>query len=280
MAIEDLKNKPLVEAIFEFRWSSASAPQFIQANIPGLRLTMQNSQNVNQGGIDPNYNILFGRFYDKVSGEMGEYPYHEPLPTAAMPLEMSTHVVQHRFRVAQDQWPLLQIGPGIMTVNDTSGYKWDDFRSRILSSLDKLKASYIKPSDVEVNNLVLKYINAIEFDYVSQDINEFLNTKMGVNVTLPADFFSNGKCDKDPRNFLFQSSFRSSDPEGHISIQLGTGSTNGKPSLIWETSVVSSENPPNINESFETWLDKAHKLNEEWFFTLISGDLERRFQGE
>lgn len=48
-----LKNKPLVEAIFELRWE----------------LKEQESRMK----IDPHYKILVGRIYDKVSNE---YPFH------------------------------------------------------------------------------------------------------------------------------------------------------------------------------------------------------------
>lgn len=82
---EILKNKPLVEAIFELRWD-------LQEPVPGIK-------------IDPHYKLLIGRLYDKLNDE---YPYHEQLPIAAMPDEILGHVVQHRFRRNKDEWPLIQ----------------------------------------------------------------------------------------------------------------------------------------------------------------------------
>ncbi|MCD6239350.1 MAG: TIGR04255 family protein [Thermotogae bacterium] len=93
-----LKNKPLVEAIFEFRWK-------LQEPSIGVK-------------IDPHYKILIGRMYDRVKDE---YPFHEQLPAATMPDEIAGYVVQHRFRKDKDKWPLIQIGPGIITLNDTEG---------------------------------------------------------------------------------------------------------------------------------------------------------------
>ncbi len=57
-----LKNKPLVEAIFELRWE-------LQEHNQGLK-------------TDPHYRIIVGRIYDKVSNE---YPFHEQLPAASIP---------------------------------------------------------------------------------------------------------------------------------------------------------------------------------------------------
>ena len=50
-APRDLPNKPLVEAIFEFRWALQSNPA---------------------GGHDPGFRILLGRFYDRVSGILAD----------------------------------------------------------------------------------------------------------------------------------------------------------------------------------------------------------------
>jgi len=70
MVYPNLKNKPLAEAIFELRWE-------LQELASGMK-------------IDPHYKIIVGRIYDKVSNE---YPFHEQLPTASMPDEITGYVV-------------------------------------------------------------------------------------------------------------------------------------------------------------------------------------------
>jgi hypothetical protein len=110
-----LKNKPLVEAIFELRWE-------LQEHEPGMK-------------IDPHYKILIGRIYDRINRVSAEYPFHEPLATATIPDEMVGYVVQHRFRKGENEWPLIQIGPGVITLNDTKGYVWEDFEERISNVL-------------------------------------------------------------------------------------------------------------------------------------------------
>jgi len=78
--------------------------------------------------VDPHYKILVGSLYEQLKEE---YPFHQQLPTAFIPDEMLGYLVQHRFRKGENQWPLVQIGPGIITVNDTEGYIWEDFKNRI-----------------------------------------------------------------------------------------------------------------------------------------------------
>ena len=103
-----LKNKPFVETVFELRWK-------FQEPALGIK-------------IDLHYKIMIGRIYDRVKDE---YPLHEQLPTANMPDEIAGHVVQHHFREGKDKWPLIQIGPGIIALDDTEGYVWKDFQQKL-----------------------------------------------------------------------------------------------------------------------------------------------------
>ena len=96
MRPEKLTHPPLIEAILEVRWQ-------LQQQAPGV-------------AVDPKYKLLVGRLYDRLSRD---YPFYEPLPTASMPDEMLGYVVQHRFRTADGAWPLVQVGPGLVTLNDT-----------------------------------------------------------------------------------------------------------------------------------------------------------------
>ncbi len=49
-------------------------------------------------------------------GLLADYPVHERLPNSLIPAALAQFVVQERFR-CKDQWPLVQIGPGIATFN-------------------------------------------------------------------------------------------------------------------------------------------------------------------
>lgn len=121
MSNKNLINKPLVEAILEVKWQLNTI-----------------AQNVS---IDPHYKLALGRLFDQLSDE---YPYHEQLPTATLPDEVSGYAVQHRFRCASNDWPLVQMGPGILTVNDTRKYTWDDFSHRAINAVRKLSNVYPK----------------------------------------------------------------------------------------------------------------------------------------
>jgi len=252
-----LKNKPLIEAIFELRWE-------LQEPYPGMK-------------IDPHYKIIVGRIYDKVSQE---YPFHEQLPTASMPDEIAGYVVQHRFRKGKDKWPLIQIGPGIITVNDTEGYLWEDFERRIIHALNTLIESYPDPeNNLKFNNVVLRYIDGINFDFENENIFKFLKEQMKISINLPPNLFEGSGVKEQPLGFTIMASFASTKPKGAVHLKFFRGKLKESDALIWETMVQSaSEDVPKGKDKIADWVIEAHNLTDDWFFKLIEGELLRRFE--
>jgi uncharacterized protein (TIGR04255 family) len=258
MVSKVLKNKPLVETILEVKWALVSP-------VPNVKL-------------DPHYKLLLGRLYERLSDE---YPKHEQLPSAMIPDEMSAHSVQQRFRHAADDWPLIQLGPGIMTVNDTHKYIWDDFCGRSLTAVQKLFEAHPKPSDLKVDSLLLRYINAIELDYHSSDVYEFLREKMNVSITFPEELFKDNPVQATPSHFSWHSAYSCDDPKAMVIVRFATGEKEGRPALLWETMVHSyGLDIPELPDGFALWIDAAHAITDDWFFKLIEGDLERRFSSD
>jgi len=206
-----LKNKPLVEAIFELRWQ-------LKEIQPGVK-------------VDPNYKMLVGRVYERLKEE---YPYSEQLPTATMPDEIAGYIVQYRFRKDKDRWPLVQIGPGIITLNDTEGYDWDDFVKRISEIITVLFELYPDAENsLKANSLLLRYIDAIEFDYEHEDIFSFPSAK----------------------------------PEGAIHMRVLRGKVKTSDTLLLETMVnLTGEDVPQEKGKIFDWVRYAHGLIHKWFF--------------
>lgn len=258
MGSRDLKKKPLVEALLEVRWKLSSPA-------PGVE-------------IDPHYKVLIGRLYDRVARD---YPEHEQLPAAALPDGFAGHVVQHRFRCGANDWPLVQIGPGILTVNETDKYTWTDFCQRAIAAVGALFDSYPKGDELQIESLLLRYIDGIHFDYLSESIFEFLEEKMKVGIELPQGLFDPERVRSRPRHFNWQSSFECLQPRGVVTARFATGEKKGAPALIWETMVRSAAAElPELPEGFEAWMDAAHSITDDWFFKLIEGDLEKEFHGD
>ncbi len=258
MGTRILKNKPLVEAILEVKWQ-------LQPVKP-------------DGAIDPHFRLLVGRLYDRI---LGEYPYHEELPSAGIPDEITAHVVKHRFRTAENNWPVVQVGPGILTLNDTHKYTWDDFHARAERLVGTLFDAHPRSEELHISNLLLRYIDAVDLDYRSENALEFLREKLQVSVELPKDLFEDRDTDPRPHHLSWHSTFRCENPNGVVHMKISTGQRDKSPAILWETMVQSVGNHvPSMPGEFAGWIAGAHEVTNHWFFTLIEGDLERRFSGD
>ncbi|MGA2619515.1 MAG: TIGR04255 family protein [Thermoguttaceae bacterium] len=266
MPRKDLKNKPLVEAILEIRWHL----------LPLFKAEGQAQMMV--PGRDPHYRLLLARLFDRLQGE---YPVHEQLATANLPDDMLGQVVQHRFRSAKDEWPLVQVGPGVFTVNDTHGYTWTDFQQRAREAVVRLYDAHPSVAELRIQSLVLRYIDAVEYNYKEENAFAFLRDKMKLGVSLPDSLFQNTGVESRPQSFSWQAMFQCSKPPGAVHVSFATGQREDKPAILWETTVQSAgDDLPNMPDEFPGWFDAAHEITDEWFFKLIEGELERRFEGD
>jgi len=66
-----------------------------------------------------------------------------------------------------------------------------------------------------------------------------------------------------------------------INVRFATGKRKDIPAIVWDTTVESAgDDLPAMPRNFESWLDAAHDITDDWFFKMIEGELERRFSGE
>ena len=103
--------------------------------------------------------------------------------------------------------------------------------------------------------------------------------KLGIN--LPDSLFQDTSVENRPQSFSWQAMFQCSNPRGKVHIGFATGQKEDKPAILWETTVQSAEDDlPIIPDGFPHWFEAAHEITDDWFFKLIEGELERRFEGE
>lgn len=254
-----LKNKPLVEAILEIRW------QLEPGSAPGL-------------ARDPHYKFLLGTLFETVKKR---FPHHEELPAASVPEEMTSHVVHHRFRATPNGWPIIQVGPGVFTVNDTVDYVWENFDKLLRYAIPTLIGAHPKPESLRFNMLLLRFINAIALDPGKTNVLAFLSAKMKTRLLLPDGIFAEGHLAQSPSHIATEMAFPCSKPPGSFLVKVGTGQHNTNPALIFEFWFSSKDSDvPRMPEGFQDWLTSAHTVIETTFFNLIEGDLEREFSGD
>jgi len=261
-----LKNKPLVEAIFELRWKLEDVKS--KAEIVSGPQTFK---------TDSYFSLLIGSLYEKLKKY---YPHYNQLPTASIPEEMAGYIAQHQFRTEEDKWPLVQMGPGVITLNDTDNYVWEDFQKRISFLLDCFFEVYpdIK-KDLIFNAVILRYIDSIDFDYEKEDILKFLKDEMKTEVVVYDKLFENTNVVKNPYNVDFKFNYPLKTPAGAITLRFYRGTGDKLNKLIWETQVVAlHKDVPQKKEEILKWIESVHQLTDDWFFKIIEGPLLGRFE--
>lgn len=256
-----LPNKPLIEAILDIKWN-------IESGEKGT-------------AIDSSYPLSVGRLFDQVKSI---YTYSEKLPASQVPDQLSPFIVKHRFRKIKDGWPLLQIGPGVASLNFTDSYTWDKFFAAVQDFIPKLINSI---SDQESNkppkftDLLLRYINGVHFDYRSENGLAFLREKLHVALQSPPIVVGGPASDMNPSQFEFNISIPSQQPSGFARLGIASGKISNIPGVIFTLSLTTdTENTPQTSADIERWLDQGHTLLERWFLAIVDGDLFQEFSRE
>jgi uncharacterized protein (TIGR04255 family) len=260
-----LPQNPLVEAWLEIKWELIST-----SAIPG-ELT------------DPMYRFAMGNFYTSVRNV---FSFLEELPTSKAPEGFLPHIPQIRFRTEKDGWPLLQLGPGVATVNFTKTYNWSTFKEKALFLREKLVSAYLD-NELKTKETILRYRNAYPFDYFSEDLFEFIEKRLNSSISLPQGIPGHIGKKQFPSSFNSIIKFDLQEPNGTGQITIGTGSRadpneKGKQNkvIVWELEMASKgQDAPDLGDeaSYINWLEGAHSVLHEWFFTLIDGELRTEF---
>ena len=149
-------NAPLNEVIAEIRWKLTPL-----ATVPG-------------GGIDP-YFLKFRDFFSTRMEKSG-YGFKEPVVEPDVPLELIGGAPAIRFRPGAQQWPLLQVGPGLLTMNITPPYEgWKSFRPIVQMGLDRLMEFFGGEGQLfELAQLRLTYIDAFTAKHGFSGYSDFI----------------------------------------------------------------------------------------------------------
>ncbi len=255
-----LSKQPLIEVVFELHWG-----------------------NKNSFPFDPNYRLIVGAVYEHIRNG---FPEFETLPTINIPEEAlppNSKVIQYRFWAKNRRWPIVQMGPGILTVNMNKDYeKWESFKPIISDVVRKFLTAYPDRENLFIHKLVLKYLDAFPFDFLNNSILDFLESKLHVSINI--DFENDERIERfsqNPLNLDFKLEYSLNEPEGLLGVRfLKAIIENREESLVMESYVISSERPPvePDTESIMDWLDKAHDMTDFVFSNLIRGELERELR--
>lgn len=256
MTVAKLRNPPLIEAIFELRWEL--------------------EEKANGSLYDPYTKILPGKLLAKIESE---YPFYEELPTAEMPDEILAYIVKYRFRKDKTSWPLVQLGSGIITLNDTENYEWGVFFEKITQLIESFLEVHPKKNDLIFNEISLRYVDALPFNFERDNVLEFLKDNLNIVSEIPNGLLEDLGISNYPQSVNLYYSFPLSKPIGNLNVRFGRGKTNDQDSLVWET-VVELNDLEQIGDkdSILKWVEEAHTLTHNWFFKLVDTELLEEFK--
>src|SRR5690606_34121562 len=107
--------------------------------------------------IDPEYAFALGKFQDALKDA---FPHHVAKFPSEVPYQLLNYQTAHQFWQKNKQWPVVQLGPGIATVNDTEqNYEWKKtYLPNVETMLKALQKSYGK---LVFKSLSLRYIDVV-----------------------------------------------------------------------------------------------------------------------
>lgn len=256
--IPPLLYPPLLEAIFELHWG-------LQSDAQTGRLR------------DPSYPMMYGRLYERLKKD---FPFIEDLPSMQVHPEASPYVVRHRMRKEKNGHPLVQIGPGIVTVNEAKGYSWESFQGTILHLVESICELY--PEELFPLNFVkceMRFLNAIRIDLQQDHPLAFLSEKLHMKVEMESDLFSLNEVASQPVAVNLNVAYPLHKPAGNLALSAHLGQANGNPAYVLQTLVQSNgESMPEPSE-FSSWISEAHDVCSNCFLSFCKGHLMERFCG-
>ena len=243
-----LPKAPLQEVIFELRWDLDINPETKQQ-------------------YDKGYEIAIGVLRSLVKKDFPKYIKIIPFD---LPNQFMSYQVLHQYWTKEKKWPLLQLGPGIFTVNDTDQhYEWNkEYFPLIKKSINWLLNAY--ENNIELAFASLRYIDSVKVnDYKFTSWKDFI--KNSLNFNFENKFDSRGNLNK----FNFTQVFAIDDNSDlHISISNGKNNKN-EDMLFWETNII-RKNHFNEIELLE-WIEQTHKTSSDLFKELCKKDFYASF---
>ena len=165
------ENAPLIEVIAEIHWALKEIE-----SVPGVR-------------IDPFYDLFRDNFLRDAQSK-GLCNVEELIP-GLVPLELSSGKPRIRLSTKPKEWPLVQVGPGVLTSNIVPPYNgWSAFEPFLFQQIDRLFSSYpLSEKTFRVTKIHLRYVDGFDEErFGFKNYASFVNKMLGIPMPLHSDF--------------------------------------------------------------------------------------------
>lgn len=258
-------NAPLVEVIVEIKWQLTPV------------------QSTPNAAIDP-FLKLFEQEYIGWAERNG-YPALERLVPEGIPPELLPYRPLLRLRREASAWPLIQLGPGLLTVNTVPPYDgWAKFSEVVKPAIQALFDCYpLASKSLLISQLELRYIDAFTDKLRLEHHNEFITKHLGVSTNLPDRIFKAYVPSPEAISSIVEIIFKSKAPkdsEGRIRLEPGTNEGKGALVMQFLCRSVVQKPVPTEPKALISWFDEAHTSIRDWFDGITSEELKKRMGPE
>lgn len=251
------KNAPLVEVIVEIRW----------AVIP--------LSAVPNGGVDPLFPSLEKSVFAYIASK--GYRIAERVVPPQIPIEMLPHTAVHRYRMAANKYPLIQLGPGVLTCNVAPPYEgWDKFSAVIDTAIESIYPnSEMKAGTPEIKSVIVRYIDGFTSAHGMTSSYEFVRDHLKLSVGLETSILDKYSSKPADAKVGCQQTFSVLHPDrSTFSLNCASGVSNNKEAVVLDTSLQSPDGAEwkSVAE-VKAWIKDAKVVLKQVFEDLISDKL-------
>ena len=254
------ENAPLVEVVAEIRWQLkylASAPN---------------------AKIDPYYELFRDDFLAVMKKAL---PNVEALVPDEIPAEFLSGQPHLRIRSKPGGSPLVQIGPGVITVNMVPPYEgWGEFRRFLLFIMSKFYESYpLAEKTLSISSAHLRYINAFTEYHGVNAYGDFVENHLGARIPVRPEVIESGGAKVHNLLYWIDAKFENQAPVNSIStIKIGPSHVKDQNTVLLELLCDSLEaSDIQLPTTLERWFNGAHLTLRKNFERTISEELSETF---
>lgn len=250
---------PLIEVIAEVHWALKSIDVAPEAR------------------LDPYYDIFRDAFLEASRAE--SLVHVQELIPSAVPPEIVPHRPQLRLRTKPNTWPLVQVGPGVLTSNIVPPYEgWSAFSPFLRTSIARLFSCYpLAEKTLRISRLHLRYIDGFDESFGMNDYTSFAKSHLGVEKPLSEKFIKESVSPNSEMLFVLENIFANQSPENSTGrIKFSPGERDGRKSMIMELICESSFDDRSATslDFISSWFDEAHHRLRAQFESIATDNLK------
>jgi|GEM_PF-5691737 len=245
MELTKLPKAPLKEVSFEVLWGIGKKEPTLLNRVEGI--------------------IGLGKFIDLIQPA---FPTYGEKPENAL----TPYEIAYYFGMAEGDWPKIQYGPGIITINDNhSEYDWNGrFMPLVSRTLECLISAHESLSPIVFTKCTLKYVDAVTLSdsgSTRATIEEFLKPRLN---------FALGSKMQGAPIVNMKTLFEIRVEDVSVILSLGTGTLKGEDAFIWESSIPFEYPDGNLGQILES-ANRAHDLLSKFFKNLCTETFRNEF---